>query len=326
MDWRIKASIQKVLSTFSLGDKLNHLGSRLMNPSYMHQKLQYHINEALIHLRRLDKCGFKLGETDTFLELGTGYAIVESLTMTLLGVSRVVTVDITKDVKFDESMAYLNMLSEDHVRLLASHSRYNEEEIWRRINDLKASASMDDFLARANITYIAPYSVADLRPYADCITVCYSQVVLEHIPEPVMWDIFGESRSWLVPGGYHSHIVNLTDHFCNPGFFRDNRITDVNFLKYSNNYWNAWCGNDIAYVNRLRFPFYVRMFNELGFTILDIDKQKDRDRMNTLLSDAEIHDDIKSKYDKAELMDTLWVQRFHMICQKDGVDVWRHAE
>ena len=289
-----------------------------MNPNYMKEKIGYHVNEGLIHLKRLNQCGYNIGRDDTFLELGTGYAIVESLTMILLGAKNVVTVDISKDVKFNESMAYLNMFTDDLVRTIANSSRYSESQIWEKINELKSSRNMDDFLAQAGITYIAPYGVPDLKAYVGKITVCYSQVVLEHVPEPVLWDIFSESRSWLVDGGFHSHIVNLTDHFRNPGFFRDNNITDVNFLRYSNKYWNSWCGNDIAYVNRLRFPFYIKMFQELGFRILDIDKQKEKNRMNELLPFNEINDDIKSKYDKDELMDTLWVQRFHIVCMKNG--------
>lgn len=318
MDWRVKASIQKVLSMTTIGDKLNHIGSRLMNSKYMQQKIGYHINEGLIHLRRLKQCGYEIGENDVFLELGTGYAIVESLTMILLGVKKVITVDVTKDVKFGESMKYLDMFTSDHVKSIASYSRYNEEQIWRIINGLKLSRDMDDFLEKAGITYIAPYNTSDVKPFAGEITVCYSQVVLEHVPEPVMWELFSASKEWLVEGGYHSHIVNLTDHFRNPGFFRDNKVTDVNFLRYSNKYWNAWCGNGIAYVNRLRFPFYMDMFSKLGFTILDVDKQKEHDRMNELLSYDEISENIKSRYDKKELMDTLWVQRFHIICTKNN--------
>ena len=319
MDWRVKASLQKIFSTFRMGDKLNHLGSRLMNPNYMQHKIGYHVNEALIHLNQLEKNGYALGPEDVFFELGTGYAIVESLTIMLLGAKKVITVDITEDVKFDESLKYLDMFADEHIQKIAKKSLYTDREIRERINQLKSSANMEDFLAKAGITYIAPYSVDDLKKYAGEVKVCYSQVVLEHVPEPVMREIFSETRNMLMPGGYHSHIVNLTDHFRNPGIFRDNKITDVNFLRYSDKYWNRWCGNDIAYVNRLRFPFYMRFFSDLGFSILDVDKQKEDDRMNELLSYEQIHDDIKSKYDRDELMDTLWVQRFHIICRNDYV-------
>lgn len=318
MDWRIKASLQKLLSTVTIGDKLNHIGSRLMNPNYMAEKIDYHISEALTHLNRLKKCGYVMSKLDVFLELGTGYAIVESLTMTLLGAQKVVTVDITKDVKFNESLKYVNMFSDGHIDRIAENSIYTRNEICEKLDSLKSSCSLDDLLEKAGIVYIAPYSVSDLRKFHGQIKVCYSQVVLEHIPKTVMHEIFSESRKFLADGGYHSHIANLTDHFRNPGFFRDNSITDINFLKYSDKYWSFWCGNDIAYVNRLRFPFYMKMFSELGFDILEVDKQKEKNRMNILLSYEEMHDDIKSRYDKDELMDTLWVQRFHVVCKKSS--------
>ena len=315
MDWRIKASLQKAFSTFKAGDKINHLGSRLMNPNYMEQKIEYHIDEALIHIDMLNRCGYKISGEDVFLELGSGYAIVESLTMILLGAKKVITVDITKDIKFKESLKYVDMFTDKHINTIADKSLYTGREIREKLEKLRHVKSMDEFLEKAGIVYIAPYDLSDLEPYHGMVKVYYSQVVLEHVPEPVLKAIFTESKKVLVKGGYHSHIVNLTDHFRNPGLFRDNRITDVNFLKYSDKYWDSWCGNDIAYVNRLRFPYYVNLFKDLVFEILEIDKQKEKDRMNELLSYDEIHDDIKSLYDKDELMDTLWVQRFHIICR-----------
>lgn len=265
----------------------------------------------------LNKAGYAIGEDDVFLELGTGYAIVEALTMILLGAKKVITVDITKDIRFNETIKYLQMLSEEHVNNIARRSTRAETQIAKIINELKICKSLEELLQRAGITYVAPYRIADLEVYAGQVTVCYSQVVLEHIPETVMRNIFTASKKFLGDKGLHSHIVNLTDHFRNPGFFRDNGITDVNFLRYSDKYWNFWCGNDIAYVNRLRFPFYITMFQELGFDIVDVDKQKDKSRMNELLSYEEIHENVRSKYDERSLMDSLWVQRFHIVCRKN---------
>ena len=207
------------------------------------------------------------------------------------------------------------MFSDKHIATIAKKSCYTEKQIRGKLDSLKQAGSQQDFLKIAGIVYIAPYSISDLEKYRGEINVCYSQVVLEHIPETVMEGLFSESRRFLAKGGYHSHIANLTDHFRNPGLFRDNSVTDVNFLRYSDKYWNRWCGNDIAYVNRLRFPFYIDLFTKLGFEILDVDKQKEEDRMNELLSYEEIHDDIKLRYDKKELMDTIWIQRFHIICK-----------
>ena len=319
MDWRIKASIQKILSATYIGDKINHFGSRLMNPNYMDQKIDYHISEALIHIDKLNRCGYTISEDDVFLELGTGYAIVESLTMILLGAQKVITVDITEDVKFSESLKYINMFSSKHIAMIADKSCYTEKQIREKLNSLKQADSQQDFLKMAGIVYIAPYSISDLEKYRGKINVCYSQVVLEHIPKTVMEGLFSESRQFMAEGGYHSHIANLTDHFRNPGLFRDNSVTDINFLRYSDKYWNRWCDNDIAFVNRLRFPFYIDLFTKLGFEILDVDKQKEEGRMNELLSYEDIHDDIKSKYGKKELMDTLWVQRFHIICKNPSL-------
>jgi hypothetical protein len=286
-----------------------------MNPRYMEEKIDYHIDEALIHLDHLTSCGYKLSNDDVFLELGTGYAIVEPLTMALLGIRKIITVDITYDLKFRESLKYIGMFKDAHIEKIEEKSLLSKEQIRAKLESLSESEDMEDLISRIGMEYVAPYQVNDLEKYQNEITVCYSQVVLEHVPELVMKDIFSASRIFLRPGGYHSHIVNLTDHFRNPGFFCDKNVCDVNFLKYSDKYWNSWCGNDIAYVNRLRFPYYINLFEETGFKVLDIEKQKQPERMNDLLSYEEIHEDIRSRYNKEELMDTLWVQRFHVILE-----------
>jgi len=316
MDWRIKAGLQKILSLTRVGDKINHFGSRLMDPRYLEHKLDYHVAESLALMARLEAIGYRMADNDIFFELRTGYSIMQSLAIILLGVSRVVTVDISRDIKFSDCLKYIELLSGSRVSRLAEHSVYSETEIRSILGKLKASSDLDDFLHTANIVYVAPYHLADLERFSGRMRVVYSQVVLEHIPENRVREIMAATKCLLLPGGYQSHIVNLADHFRNPGFFQDRKITDVNFLRYSDRYWNFWCGNDIAYVNRLRFPYYMQLFRDLGFSILHVDKQKEQNRMNELLSYEEIHPDVQSKYNKSELMSTLWVQRFHIICTR----------
>jgi len=149
MDWRIKAGLQKILSLTRVGDKINHFGSRLMDPRYLEHKLDYHVAESLALMARLEAIGYRMADNDIFFELGTGYSIMQSLAIILLGVSRVVTVDISRDIKFSDCLKYIELLSGSRVSRLAEHSVYSETEIRSILGKLKASSDLDDFLHTA---------------------------------------------------------------------------------------------------------------------------------------------------------------------------------
>ena len=48
---------------------------------------------------------------------------------------------------------------------------------------------------------------------------------------------------------------------------QDKSITSINFLRFSDKEWEKIAGNQFAYCNRLRTSDYLKVFEDLGFTI-----------------------------------------------------------
>ncbi|WAC03768.1 hypothetical protein N7U66_10310 [Lacinutrix neustonica] len=96
MNWKVKAFLQKILSTTPLGDYLNHL------PATLNRNHHYHVTLYQTHecVRKFSYCNIDLSSHKTALEIGTGYSLVSSIILSLLGFQKIVTVDITKDIKF----------------------------------------------------------------------------------------------------------------------------------------------------------------------------------------------------------------------------------
>ena len=117
--------------------------------------------------------------------------------------------------------------------------------------------------------------------------------------------------------GYHIKglLINFIDHFANPGFFQDKNISEFNFLKYSDETWKFWAGNDIAYTNRLSYIFYLELCEVNNLTVIDF--KGENYRTYNPLPAEEIHEDILKKYTKLSTVeDVCKYQRGTLIFKK----------
>lgn len=290
MDWRIKASLQKFLAITALGDKLNHLPVTFDK--------QYHQN---VFLYQTHECLRKFGYCDaamprnTALEIGTGYSILSAVVLSLLGFEKVITVDITKDVRFStfkKQIAYIDTPS--FLNSLLSKSAYNEDEIKKKIISIKEKESLDEVLDLLNIVYIAPYSFELIQNQSKSFSYISSQVVLEHVAPEVLDRLFEKTKEWLAEEGRCVHTINFIDHFANPGFFQDESISEFNFLRYPDKYWSFWAGNSIAYTNRLSYIYYLELSKKWNLEVVDFIGENYRKRVG--LDPNCIHGDVIKKY------------------------------
>jgi SAM-dependent methyltransferase len=116
-------------------------------------------------------------------------------------------------------------------------------------------------VAAFGIDYRAPQDArrlpGDLQ--IDCF---FSNEVLEHIPEPVLEEIFEALKGNLRPGGLALHRIDYTDHFARS----DATASRFNFLTYSDPEWAPY-NTSFQYVNRLRHSDFERLFARAGWTI-----------------------------------------------------------
>lgn len=291
MDWRIKATLQKILATTKLGDRLNHLPVTF-STKYHQNVFVYQSHECL---RKFSHCNVDLRKKATALEIGTGYSIVSAVVLSLLGFEKVVTVDITGDLRFSTFRKQIRHIdSPDFLNSIASKSIYTEQELQDKFSTIKKVSSFEELFDCLNIVYIAPYTfdvIEKISPKYDYIA---SQVVLEHVSPDILEELFSKTKKWL-DNGYAVHTINFIDHFANPGFFQDKGISEFNFLKYSDKYWKFWSGNSIAYTNRLSYFYYIELAKRNNLEIIDFIGENYRQRVE--LDQNLIHGDIIKKYD-----------------------------
>ena len=79
----------------------------------------------------------------------------------------------------------------DHV---SRYSIYSRPELVDKISEIVKVSSLDELFRLLNITYIAPYNLEDIEKYADKVDYITSQVVLEHVPPPILEELFRKSK------------------------------------------------------------------------------------------------------------------------------------
>ena len=291
MNWKIKAILQKILSKSKLGDHLNHIPVTL-NKNYHKNVVIYQTYECL---RKFNLSSTNLSDKKIALEIGTGYSLIASAVLSLLGFHEVITVDITYDIKFKTFKKQIHYLkSPELIKNILSKSIYSEKEILNKIELLQQATTLEMIFTILNIKYIAPYTVADIKKYSSKFNYITSQVVLEHVPPNAIEEIFEFTKESLVKNEASVHTINFIDHYANPGFFQDKNISEFNFLKYSDKYWHNWSGNSIAYTNRLSFVYYLELCKKYNLKVVDFigENYRKRKELNLKL----IHDDVLKKY------------------------------
>ena len=294
MDWRIKAFTQKILSGSSIGDKMNHYLVTL-NKNHNKNVFTYQSHEAL---RKFKYAKIDLSKNLVALEIGTGYSLISAVTLALIGFEKVITVDITCDISFSSFKKQIKHLDEDvFLKQILEYTKYSPLELNKKIALIKNISSFEDLFILLNIIYIAPYKFEDIEKYVAKIDYITSQVVLEHISPSILNTLFKKTQQWLSKDGYCIHTINFIDHFANPGLFQDKSISEFNFLKFSDRYWEFWAGNSIAYTNRLSYLYYLKLCEKYTIDIVDFIGENYRDRVE--LNPSLIHEDIIKKYHEA---------------------------
>lgn len=291
MNWKIKASLQKILALTSVGDKLNHISVTLNK--------KYHYNVALYQtcecIRKFNYSKIDFSDKKTALEIGTGYSLISSVVLSLIGFDKIITVDVTKDISFSTFKKQIKHIESTEIleRITAS-SVFSKKEIIEKLKLIKHKKSLESLFDLLNITYLASYDFEDIEKHKTEFDYITSQVVLEHVTPNFLTELFKNTKKWLTKKGICVHTINFIDHFSNPGFFQDKTISEFNFLKYSDQHWKFWAGNSIAYTNRLSYLYYMEMCKEHQLTVVDFIGENYRKRI--ALDLKLIHNDILKKY------------------------------
>ena len=221
----------------------------------------HHIHEQSVYSGGLDQialvqeAGLDL-HGRTILELGTGWYPVIPLMLRLAGVERVVLTDVHALLDRETLQAAIDFLDARRTDL-ADRLGLTEVEIVRALA-LSDEAPLAEALEVLGLDYRVPFDIAIADLQVDAI---YSHTVLEHIPPPVLAEIFRHSHGLLRQGGLISHGIDHSDH----REHQDSRLSRIDFLRYGDTAWRLLCLNPQDYTNRLRHSDYVAMIQEAGF-------------------------------------------------------------
>jgi hypothetical protein len=313
MNWKIKALLQIFLSKSKIGDKLNHIPATLKK-NYHYYVFWYQTSECIRKFKESNVL-LKKEINSNALEIGTGYSIISPIVLFLLGFKSIITVDITEDISFKTFKKQRKFLeTEQFLETIIAESIFDKEEIKNKIILINQAENFETLFKLANITYIAPYKFEDIEKLSTSFTYISSQVVLEHVYPKIINEIFEKTKKWLQTDGVCVHTINFIDHFANPGIFQDKNISEFNFLKYSDKFWEFWAGNSIAYTNRLSYIYYLEMAKKYNLEIVDFKGENYRIRKE--LDPKLIHQDVINKYKSIHLEELTRYQRGTLILKK----------
>jgi Methyltransferase domain len=206
----------------------------------------------------------------TLLEIGTGWQPLLPMLFYLAGCQRQILVDTQRLMDqrtFFETVANIA----GRASQIASRLKLNEDEIRQRLKHPQTSFA--DALRHFSFDYRAPYDLT-AQPLPDhSVDIITSRAVMEHVPPPVLKEIFARTRPTLKKGGVSCPPPTNPDHWSH----HNRRLSRVNFLRYEDRTFDLLCRfNPLDFQNRLRHSEYLALLRGLGYKIVyeraDIDQ------------------------------------------------------
>jgi hypothetical protein len=262
--WIAKAAIQAVLSRAPGGVWLNdHLHGRSILALDM-----LAFQQGLLQLGMLARAGVSV-RGEVALEIGTGWLPIIPLLLRAAGAATVYMVDTTRYLNARLVMAVLEQLRALPASVFAVEGVTDPDKMQHEMVALHARASsgdsLDTLLTKLGLRYAAPATVRLLSLPTGSVRVFSSRAVLEHIPLPVISDIYQEMKRLLHPDGAMVHTIDHSDHWQH----FDRAISRINFLTLGDRFWSL-ANSRIAYQNRARVQEHVRLVKDAGFSILEL--------------------------------------------------------
>lgn len=256
--WQIDCAVNTAKALLPFQDRLRGLKHQILppRPGPNHRTV---LSGGMDHVNALRRQGFDMAGAHV-LELGSGWFPIIPLMLHLVGAERVFLTDAHRLMNrhtVTQAVAFLL----DNRDTLAEWLDVPTGTIAEGLT-YPENSDVDALLDRFGFTYTVPFDAATDMPPVDAVV---SQTVFEHIPPAVLGRILRAMRDSLRPGGLMSHGIDNTDHRAH----HDPRLTDFDFLRYSDRVWPMLCINPQDYTNRLRHSDYIVLFKDAGLEIVE---------------------------------------------------------
>ena len=265
--WILKAIVQKAISFLPAKERVNFFFQKYVTRGVdlTDEHLGYKLDAARDHIRYFEKYGTVARAEARTLELGTGWYPIVPLMLYLNGFGQTVSIDIRKWTSKERQLTGIARLLDYHDRgLLSTYFDAIDSERVEVLREILAHPhAYDEQRINERIgleTRIMDATRLDF-PARSFDLIC-SNNTFEHIYPNVLRRILEEFKRVLKPTGVMSHFIDLSDHFAH----LDGSIGIYNFLRFTEAQW-ALIDNDIQPQNRLRWPDYVAMYQDLEIPI-----------------------------------------------------------
>jgi len=213
-----------------------------------------------------------------FYEYGAGWDLLIPFTYAALGVKKQILVDITHLLHFD--------LINDTIKRINENISYYKDKFDCKMKKLDPSeiSSLEQLEDIHGIQYIAPADARKTPLDINVVDFISTTTTLEHIPEKDLRLIEKENFRILKKGGIVSEMIDLQDHYSH----FDKSINIYNYLIFSDKQFRLF-NSGVLFQNRLRYPEYIRIFEESEFEIvMDVHEKPDMEKIQ-LLKRMNIH-------------------------------------
>jgi SAM-dependent methyltransferase len=254
MRWQTKCLLDNCKAVLPFQNSLRTLKRRMVPYRPSLSRGSHAIAEGLMQIEWLEQAlGSVAGRT--ILEIGSGWEPILPVLFSLHGAAKICLTDQTRLLDLDTVHAALEVI-EANAGVISGRTGITPKTF--------KPSSVEEFLTSFRLAYLAPCDCRSLSLSPASVDAVISRSVFEHIPGAIIQSILAESYRVLRPGGVACHFVDNSDHWQH----RDNRISRVNFLRYSDAAFRWTCLNEQNYQNRLRHPEYVAILRACGFDIL----------------------------------------------------------
>lgn len=284
LPWTVKARVQRTLARLPGAQQRyvqiqRRFGNLSADPG---NRVEHHLRMMrLLHEAGIDPAGARV------LEVGTGHHPTVPLLFHLVGAREIVTVDLHRRLQRDDLPTLVRRLAAMGEGLTDRYEGLADTVAMRR--RLLELAALDDpelLLDRAGVTYVAPGDAGAMPDPDGSYDLHVSTTVLEHVEPEALGEILREATRLLRPGGVACHLIDPSDHFAHG----DQRISRVNFLRFSQTQWSALAGNEFAFHNRLRSPELVAAFANAGLSVVTAEEEVDDRSLSELESGFPVDD------------------------------------
>ena len=269
MNWLVQAAVQKILAYVPYGHECNYVIRRHITKRLPHDHPTFMWVASNVARHFTAFCQYNRTANfarASFYEIGAGWEFTVPLLLHAFGVEHQVLVDIERNARLE--------LINHTIRRIADHKAELQNKTCISLRDIEVTpvADFEELKRRFGIEYRAPADARNTGFEANSFDFVSSTATLEHIPREELKHILSETVRILKPGGIMSNTIDIDDHASHIS----SNVSCYNFLRFSDRQWSLITTNT-NYQNRLRYPDYIQLFDDAGFTVIAEEPKRARE-------------------------------------------------